>query len=334
RASATQNQFTASPSAASPGNGERRARQVSQRGSSTRGPKADAEVLPQLRQARSGPLGMRNTSVGRRPCRYRGLAEDPCTRHSPPRAQFLSLAVSMGDALEVRERKPSHTGSDIAQAKQNAARAPAGRSARSPRRTWRALQNDGSSLLLPGIEGLRAARGAMGRLRLAGSDSTGSAQRGAGRSESHQDRGFTESHAARPGVGRVLAASAVPNVLPRGDGLCLRRRQREATMAGDHADRPHQTCGRSRWNRQDRMAHLSSHVLDTTARTGCPACCPKGAVTPLGHPDHYEYLHSGSKCHEEASGGEGTKHFARKEGCVAVLGTNGYSQVELRPLSP
>src|SRR5579863_9074 len=331
RRSTPQNQLAASASTAPPSDGERRDRQVSQRSCAVRGPKTDAEVLPQLRQARSGPLGIRNTSVSRRPHRDRGLAENPFAGNCSSRPQFLSHAVPMGEALEIRGCKPCYPRPNVAQTEQDTARPQAERGARSSRRTRRALQDDGSALLRLGIEGLRASRPAMGRLRLAGPNRAGSAQRSAGRSESDQDRGFTESDPPRAGVGESPAPSEVPDVVPRGLGLCLCQRHREAQMAGNPADRPHQARGHSSWNWQDRMAHVSTHEFDIAARTGRTTCCTERAAAPLGHPDHHERVHPSREPYQEASGGESATHSAQEEKCVGVLGTNGYSRVSLIP---
>ena len=171
----------------------------------------------------------------------------------------------------------------------------------------------------------------MGRLRLARSNRAGSAQRSAGRSESDEDRGFTESDAPRAGIGEIPAASEVPGVVPHGDGLCLCQRQREAQVAGNPVDRPHQTCGHSSWNWQARMAYVSSHEFDIASRTGRTARCAKGAAAPLGHSDHHERVHPSREPYQEASGGESATHSAQEEKCVGVLGTNGYSRVSLIP---
>src|SRR5579863_7220404 len=119
RRSTPQNQLAASASTAPPSDGERRDRQVSQRSCAVRGPKTDAEVLPQLRQARSGPLGIRNTSVSRRPHRDRGLAENPFAGNCSSRPQFLSHAVPMGEALEIRGCKPCYPRPNVAQTEQD-----------------------------------------------------------------------------------------------------------------------------------------------------------------------------------------------------------------------
>jgi len=158
------------------------ARHVSQRSGQERGPETNGEVVPQLRQAHPAPMGRRDTSLRRRSNRYRGLAKDHSAWYGSPPPEFLSFAFPVGQTLEVRRHEPRYVSPHIPETKQDPACAAAGRGSGSRGRTWRALQDNGASLLLSWAEGLRTARSAMGRLRLASADSTGSAQRGAGRS--------------------------------------------------------------------------------------------------------------------------------------------------------
>jgi hypothetical protein len=207
----------------------------------------------------------------------------------------------------------SYAGQDIAEAKQSTACAAAGRGACSPHRTWRALQNNGSSLLLPGLAGLRAARREVGRLRLAGSDRL--VQRSVVQGEVNPTR--TEAPQKAMPLGPELAES-----LLRLKSRTFYRAETDWVYAGDN--------GKPRWQGIMLTDHVSlpPSALESARSDGTPyvtrtrRCCtswvppcrPEGVAAPLRSSDHYEYLQSGGKWNEETSGREGSEYFDWKKG--------------------